>query len=202
MSSLTSSYQLNRAGINVPKEKQSAKCCQQTQQEASRLTDADLSPRVEEVRVDMADMKVACKHVELFTSVGSCVAICLHDPVLKCGGLAHVMLPHASNPHGPLPSKYADTAIPALLQAMKELTGKDGCFLAKIAGGANMFHNLNPDRIDIGTKNVNAVKATLLCHDVRLAGEDVGGFQGRRVHFNVFSGETNVKSFNGAVKKL
>ena len=63
----------------------------------------------------MADMKVESKPVELLTSVGSCVAIGLHDSVHKCGGLAHVMLPNSAiGPQGPLPPKFADTAVPAL----------------------------------------------------------------------------------------
>lgn len=190
------------AGMNLSKENKSAQNCQQLQQEAYAVIQADLSPSVEEVRVDMAEMKIGSKHVELLTSVGSCVAICLHDPVLKCGGLAHVMLPHSPSSREPLPSKYADTAVPALKQAIVELTGKEGRFIAKIAGGANMFHNLNPYRIDIGAKNVDAVKTSLQHHKINLAGEDVGGFLGRRVIFNVSSGEIKVKSFKGETKKL
>ncbi len=41
--------------------------------------DANTDPQVEEVRVDMAAMKVESKPVELLTSVGSCVAICMYD---------------------------------------------------------------------------------------------------------------------------
>jgi chemotaxis receptor (MCP) glutamine deamidase CheD len=65
---------------------------------------------VEEVRADVADMKVESRPVELLTSVGSCVALGLHHPVLKCGGLAQVMLPQSANgSREPLPSKYADS---------------------------------------------------------------------------------------------
>ncbi len=80
-------------------------------------TFADIGPKMEEVRVDMADMKVESKPVELLTSVGSCVAICLHDSIHKCGGLAHIMLPNSANgPLEPLPSKFAKTAAPALVK--------------------------------------------------------------------------------------
>jgi len=48
---------------------------------------SQMSPTVEEVRVDMADMKAEIKPVELVTSVGSCVAICLYDSKYKCGGV-------------------------------------------------------------------------------------------------------------------
>ena len=56
--------------------------------------------------MDVAGMKVESKPVELLTSVGSCVAVCLRDPVLKCGGLAQIMLSHSANDsQEPLPSK-------------------------------------------------------------------------------------------------
>jgi chemotaxis protein CheD len=159
--------------------------------------------KVEEVRVDMADMKVENKPVELLTSVGSCVAICIHDSIHKCGGLAHVMLPNSAiGAHEPLPSKFADTAVPALSAAIRRLTGKETRLTAKIAGGANMFETLTVKSLDIGEKNVIAVKETLAKHGIRLTGEDVGGSHGRRIAFNVTSGVTIVRRHDGVFKKI
>ena len=56
--------------------------------------EANTAPKVEEVRVDIADMRVKSRPVELLKSVGSCVAICAHDPLQRFGGLAHIMLPN------------------------------------------------------------------------------------------------------------
>lgn len=158
--------------------------------------------KVEEVRVNMADMKVESKPVELLTSVGSCVAICIYDSVHRCGGLAHIMLPDSTiGTREPLPPKYADTAVPALAKEIRYLTGRDSRLTAKIAGGANMFVHLS-NILDIGNKNVIAVKKALLHHRIRLTGEDVGGSHGRRVSFNVASGITIVRSHDGESKKL
>jgi chemotaxis protein CheD len=160
-------------------------------------------PQVEEVRVDMAAMKVESKNVELLTSVGSCVAICLHDSVHKCGGLAHIMLPHAAKgSHEPLPSKFADTAIPELAKAIRKISGNQSRLTAKIAGGANMFANTCANNLDVGAKNVAAVKSVLTEHKIRLLGEDVGGIHGRRVRFEVASGKTTVRLYNGEIKEL
>jgi chemotaxis protein CheD len=164
---------------------------------------ANASQTVEEVRVDMADMKIESKHVELLTSVGSCVAICLHDSVHKCGGLAHIMLPNsAQGLQEPLPSKFANTAVPALVKEIHAIAGNPIRLSAKIAGGANMFANLGINHLDIGAKNVKAVKTALDEHKIRLAGEDVGGVHGRRVTFDVASGRTIVRQHNGAIKEL
>lgn len=158
-------------------------------------------PNLEEVRVNMAEMKAENKPVELVTSVGSCVAICLHDAVNMCGGLAHIMLPKSAIAlHEPLPAKFADTAVPALAKAVRKLGGKDARLSAKIAGGANMFPNMNA--LNIGLKNIEAVKAALADHKIKLIAEDVGGSHGRRITFDIATGTATVKCFNGGVIKL
>jgi chemotaxis protein CheD len=164
---------------------------------------SEANPDFEEIRVDMADMKVESKPAELLTSVGSCVAICMHDPIHKCGGLAHIMLPKSANSqYEPVPSKFADTAVPALINGVRKISGKQNRLSAKIAGGANMFANLGTNHLDIGAKNIMAVKTALDEHKISLLGEDVGGLHGRRVSFNVVSGITVVRSFNGEIKKI
>lgn len=161
------------------------------------------SQEVEEVRVDMAEMKVESKPVDLLTSVGSCVAICIHDSIGRCGGLAHVMLPNSTGGQNePLPSKFANTAVPALVNAVTNIGGRHNRLSAKIAGGANMFANLGANHLDIGGKNVKAVKAALVEQEIRLTGEDVGGLHGRRISFNVNSGVTIVRRFNGEIREL
>jgi chemotaxis protein CheD len=156
---------------------------------------------LEEVRVNMAELKAEKKPVELVTSVGSCVAICLHDPMNMCGGLAHIMLPDSSiAPHEPLPAKFADTAVPALVKEIKRLCPGRMRLCAKIAGGANMFPTMNA--LNIGSKNVDAVKAALEKQNIRLLAEDVGGSSGRRITFNIATGVAIVKRFNGAMTKL
>ncbi len=156
---------------------------------------------LEEIRVNMAELKAENKPVEFVTSVGSCIAICIHDPMKKCGGLAHIMLPDASiAPHESLPAKFANTAVPALANAIKELGGSPYRFTAKIAGGANMFPTMNA--LNIGLKNIDAVKAALAQHKIKLVAEDVGGISGRRINFNLVTGVATVKQINGLVTKL
>jgi chemotaxis protein CheD len=158
---------------------------------------------VEEVRVDMADMKAEVKPVELVTSVGSCVAICLYDPKHKCGGLAHIMLPNAAiAPHELLPSKYANTAVPALIKLIQKTSGRNSPLCAKIAGGANMFPNLKNNALNIGAKNIDAVKVALVQHGIKLLAEDVGGQNGRRITFNLVNGVATVRRFNGETRDI
>jgi chemotaxis protein CheD len=164
--------------------------------------DTRVIPTLEEVRVDMADMKVECRPVMLVTSVGSCVAICIHDSVNKCGGLAHIMLPESGKDSDAIPFKYAESAVPALLKATRKVGKSNGHFSAKIAGGADMFASIKCSMFKIGERNVQIVRQTLQANGIRLVAEDVGGTSGRRVSFNVVNGTVLVRSLKGEDKVL
>ena len=167
------------------------------------ITYPQISPTMKEVRVAMAEMKIESKPIELVTSVGSCVAICLYDSTNRCGGLAHIMLPNSAiAPHDSLPCKFADTAVPALAKAVQKSSGEEVCLSAKIAGGANIFSNPNDNGLTIGMKNVDAVKAALSANKIRLVAEDVGGSYGRRIAFNIGTGIATIRISNGEIKQL
>ena len=52
--------------------------------------------RNNEVKIGIGDMKVLRQEGTLITyALGSCIGITLYDPVIKLGGLLHVMLPKA-----------------------------------------------------------------------------------------------------------
>ena len=63
-----------------------------------------------------------------------------------------------------------------------------------------MFSTMNT--LNIGTKNVDAVKVNLARNRIRLIAEDVGGSCGRRINFNILTGIVTVKRFNGEVTKI
>ena len=160
-------------------------------------------PDIKEVRVAMAEMKVESRPVELVTSVGSCVAICLYNSTNRCGGLAHIMLPNSViAPQDFPPCKFADTAIPVLANAVREITGKETRLSAKIAGGANIFKFEKTSGPTIGAKNVSAVRSALGANGIRLVAEDVGGFYGRRISFNIANGVVDIRFSTGEVKHL
>jgi chemotaxis protein CheD len=167
------------------------------------ITYPQANPNIEEVRVAMAEMKVESKPIELVTSVGSCVAICLYDSTSKCGGLAHIMLPNSAiAPQDFLPCKFADTAIPALKNAVQAISRKESLLHAKIAGGANIFRFEKNNGPPIGVKNVEAVKMALNANNIRLVAKDVGGSYGRRITFNIGNGVVTIRLSNGEIKTL
>jgi len=181
----------------------STQLSQRAQVAAECITYPQVSPTLKEVRVAMAEMEVESKPIELVTSVGSCVAICLYDSTSKCGGLAHIMLPNSAiAPPDILPCKFADTAVPALAKAVRKISGQETLLSAKIAGGANIFKYENDTGPPIGVKNVDAVKMALNTTKIRLVAEDVGGLYGRRITFNIGNGAVTIRLSSGEVKTL
>jgi chemotaxis protein CheD len=127
--------------------------------------------------------------------LGSCIGLFLRDPIAKVGGCAHVMLPDSmvfAEKKGP--SRYADTAVPALLSAMVKEGADAKRTEAKVIGGANMFISAtNPDLLPLGLRNVIAVREALRLAEIPLVAEDVGGNHGRTAHFKVEDGLILIK---------
>ena len=70
------------------------------------------------VKVGMADLNV-CKSPDGITTLGlgSCVGICIRDPIAKVGGMAHAMLPDSKQiENNSNRAKFADTGIELRIQ--------------------------------------------------------------------------------------
>lgn len=103
------------------------------------------------LKVKMGDIGVAKSPESIETLLGSCVAIILYDRGKKVGGVAHVMLPKSRNTAERTPGKYANTAIPELIDRLTKLGARKDKLTAKLAGGAAMF-KCNSNTIDVGKK--------------------------------------------------
>lgn len=129
--------------------------------------------------------------------LGSCVAIAIHDRTTKIGGLAHVLLPDASLGRGAEnKARYASSAVPLLLEEMKEL-GATGPFAASLVGGAALFGPLLAFGGAVGERNVVAARKALAKAKVPVVAEEVGGESGRTVLFDVTTGKVRVRSVRG-----
>lgn len=120
------------------------------------------------ITVGMADFKTATAPDLLLTAgLGSCIGICIHDPFLKVGGMAHIMLPTANGSLGGNPAKYADTALVLLLKEISGMGALKSRLRAKMAGGAQMFSFPGkPPVLKIGDRNAEAVEQELKRHGI------------------------------------
>lgn len=147
--------------------------------------------------VGIADMRFARQHGLLVTyALGSCIGICLYDPMIKLGALVHIMLPINMESGRTHPFKYADTGVQATLQKMQAFGGQPSRMTAKIAGGARMFE-VQGDGIlgSIGQRNIESVKWALQKAGIRLLREEVGGTVARTLLFDVSNGQGCVRSY-------
>ncbi len=146
--------------------------------------------------IGIADMKFAQTSGTLITyALGSCIGICLYDPVIKLGGLLHIMLPLNMETGRKNPLKYADTGMAEMLRQMEAKGASRARIVAKIAGGAKMFEVTGGALGNIGQRNIESVRVQMKKHGLRIANEDVGGTVARTMSMNVATGEISVRSY-------
>ncbi|HEX7240799.1 MAG TPA: chemotaxis protein CheD [Longimicrobiaceae bacterium] len=128
--------------------------------------------------------------------LGSCVAIVLHDPVARLGGMAHVLLPEQNLAREVTnPAKFATTAIPLLVGEMAEMGARPERLRARLVGGASMFASLmTTGSLNMGERNVISSRQVLRELGIPVLGEEVGADYGRSVRFHVGKGKVLVTS--------
>lgn len=150
------------------------------------------------IKVGMADLKTCVAPDGATTlGLGSCVGVAIRDTGGKVGGLAHVMLPDSTaikNSQTNI-AKFADTGITELVRQMEALGASRKRMVAKIAGGATMFNYTGKaDAMQVGNRNVEAVKKKLAELGIPLIAEDTGLNYGRTVIFYPETGEFHIKA--------
>lgn len=158
-----------------------------------------------EIKVGIADLNVVLDPGAIMTiGLGSCIGIALYDKTTKVAGLAHIMLPDSTQfKSNTNPMKFADLAIPMLIEKME----KQGCnkrnIVAKIAGGASMFNFSDKSIIsDIGKRNSDAVKKALNYESIRIIGEEIGGNKGRTMILKASDGTVILKVVGQGIIEL
>ena len=163
-----------------------------------------MSDQSSEIRVKVADYAVAAEGTIATIGLGSCVAIILYDATAHVGGMAHVLLPNeAMSRDRSNPAKFPSSAVPLLLSEMRLLGAKPERVRAKIVGGASMFGNLIPSGgINIGERNIAAVRSVLSDAKVPIVAEDVGSDHGRSVFLHLNDGHVEVRSLKKGSRVL
>ncbi len=148
------------------------------------------------LKVGIADMKMAKANGQLVTyALGSCIGICLYDPVIRLGALIHIMLPLNMETGRKNTMKYADTGLRETIKQMEAKGAARSRIVAKIAGGAKMFEVNGASLGNIGQRNIESVHMNLKKEQIRLLNEDVGGTVARTLFFDVSTGMCNVRSY-------
>jgi chemotaxis protein CheD len=122
--------------------------------------------------------------VLLTTTLGSCIAACIHDPVARVGGMNHFLLPEGDGVSGPMASRYGAYAMESLINELLKAGAVRRRLEAKLFGGGR----LTDSSIDIGQKNAAFATAFLSREGVEEAPGSLGGEYARRIQFWPHSG--------------
>ncbi len=146
--------------------------------------------------VGVADYKVSQTpdHMIVTYALGSCIALSLHDPVARVGGLIHYMLPSSAIDAAKgreNPAMFADTGIPLLFREVVKLGADAKRLVAHLAGGSQI---MDPEGLfAIGKRNYIAAKNLLWKAGILVRSEAVGGAITRSFGVQIETGQTWLK---------
>jgi chemotaxis receptor (MCP) glutamine deamidase CheD len=96
------------------------------------------------VTLTQGEFHASREPVVLSTILGSCVAVCLHDPGTGIGGMNHFLLPDGGDARDATSERYGVNAMEQLINALLRLGARRAGLVAKAFGGANMSPRLAP----------------------------------------------------------
>jgi chemotaxis protein CheD len=131
------------------------------------------------------------------TVLGSCISACIRDPKLNVGGMNHFMLPE-DNSVGPnnwldpavgLATRYGSHAMESLINDLLKLGATRERLEIKLFGGGRILTGMT----DVGERNIGFIKSYVQLEGLRVAAEDMGGTQPRKVIYFPASGRCKLR---------
>jgi chemotaxis protein CheD len=113
------------------------------------------------------------------TTLGSCVACCLHDPYARVGGINHFLLPHGEAFQGPDAIRYGAHAMELLINGLLHAGARKSRLVAKLFGGARISEHLP----DVGGDNAAFAERFLQHEGIVYLGGSTRGVAARRIEF-------------------
>jgi chemotaxis protein CheD len=149
------------------------------------------------------EMHIADRPGIVTTVLGSCVSITMYSPRLKTGAICHGMLPRWAEEGGDRGKfderlKYVDYSIRYMVEAFRSFGIGPHEIEAKMFGGADMFAPGADDKrqISIGRQNIIVALEVMEREGVAVQKRNIGGTQGRKLHFYLHTGTVFLKSLN------
>ena len=122
------------------------------------------------------------------TVLGSCVAACVHDPLLGIGGMNHFMLPHDDEglwSGASLALRYGNHAMDALINGLLAAGADKRRLECKIFGGGNVVNGMS----GVGDDNAAFAREYAQAEGLNVIAFDLGGDRGRRIVFDPSTGQ-------------
>jgi chemotaxis protein CheD len=136
------------------------------------------------------EVAVAARPTAMVTVLGSCVAVCLHDPASGVGGVNHFLLPH--HVERERSARFGTVAIPELVAAALRAGASRAGLVAKVFGGAGVLGGSSRGR-RLGEENAALALRLLAEAGIPVLDHDVGGVRGRKLVFLTDAGTAWVR---------
>ncbi|WP_340679535.1 chemoreceptor glutamine deamidase CheD [Paraglaciecola sp.] len=146
------------------------------------------------VKIMPGEYYVTTEDTMIVTVLGSCVSVCLRDPVRKIGGMNHFLLPNdgASTISSVSESaRYGVFAMELLINQMLKLGADKRCMEAKVFGGGNVLKGFTA--LNVGERNAEFVLDYLHTEHIPVLASDLLERYPRKVYFFPWTGEVKVK---------
>ena len=154
--------------------------------------------------VDMGEIHVSTNKMVVFTipNLGTGVALTIYDYLHQVAGIAHIVLPESALSEAyadELSGKFANLAIPILVEQFNKLGGQKRDSVVRMVGGAQLFNfgGGGGNILNIGARNATAIRAGMSKQGFVIQKADTGGNKGKSVRFMVATGEIFVCPIGG-----
>lgn len=147
-----------------------------------------------EVAIQVGGIHASAQGVIVKTTLGSCIAACLYDPVARVGGMNHFLLPEDKS-GSRAPTNFGINAMEILITSLMKLGGDRRRFVAKVFGGAE------PNRLGvtrIGKQNAEFALGYLADEGIEVIAKKLGGETAMMVVFDTGEGKAFVKQVERA----
>ncbi len=144
-----------------------------------------------EVSIHIGEYYASRMPTVIGTLLGSCVAVCLFDPMTKIGGMNHILLPgKADMRRFDAQARYGINAMELLINRIMNLGGNRRLLVAKTFGGAHLLPGLSNG---MGRRISTFVLDFMRNESIRIASQDLGGHESRRIYFHTATGDVFLK---------
>lgn len=125
------------------------------------------------------------------TVLGSCISVCVYDPVNLIGGMNHFMLPSGNSDNDIMSQsfRYGDVAMEKLVNVILRHGGNKAELIFKAFGGGQIIKNMT----SIGQRNISFLHKFMTMEGYKLSASDLGGPHPRKVVFNPLDGKVKLK---------
>jgi chemotaxis protein CheD len=146
------------------------------------------------------------KHDEvLLTVLGSCVSVCIRDPLTGIGGMNHFMLPrppaHEKEQwHGisGTATRYGTASMEQLIGNIIKKGGERSRLEVKLFGGGRVLAGVT----DVGRQNIEFAQEFMQTEQLKITSQDLGGPWPRQIQYYPRSGRVRVRRLERADRHL